>query len=61
MNYILGKIPPKYTGLQTNCISDFNTQDKNTKTLSHLEHGKVLYRPPEVQYIWQLLPISNIK
>jgi hypothetical protein len=61
MNHILGKIPPKYTGLQTNRILSTNTQDEDTRSLSCLEHRRVLYGPPEVQYIRQLLPISDYK
>jgi hypothetical protein len=39
MNYILGKIPPKYTGLQTNCILSTDTQDEDTKTFHVLSMG----------------------
>jgi hypothetical protein len=60
MNYILGKIPPNYTGLPIGRISD-DTQNPTIKTITRFEHGRVLYGPPEVRYIWRLLPISDIK
>ena len=61
MNFILGKIPPLYTGMTATPISD-NPQDRNRKkTLSRLEHGRVLYGPPEVRYLRRLSQISDTR
>ena len=60
MNYILGKIPPTYTGLKTKHIYD-TPQDKSKTKLTRLEHGRVLYGPPEVRYIRRLSQISDTR
>jgi hypothetical protein len=72
MNFILGKIPPNYTGLREARIVDDtqeNTTEKLLRITEHdqksrlvrLEHGRVLYGPPEVRYIRRLSQISDIR
>jgi deoxyuridine 5'-triphosphate nucleotidohydrolase len=61
MNFILGKIPPKYTGLPIGRISDYPQNPTIKKTITRFEHGRVLYGPPEVRYIRRLIPNSDIK
>ena len=73
MNFILGKIPPKYTGLHEARISAITQARTNKKRLRpsrenqsgaddlslRLEHGRVLYGPPEARYIRRLSQISD--